>query len=163
MTDDAVTSRSRISRATRDRLDDILRLLAIQLREHHVDIPDDHLRAAIQGVLDDPDRGFVLVQEMDGRCVGVAYVSFIWALEHGGHSAWLEEIFVEPELRAGGLGTQLLHAVLDECAANGCAAIDLEIDADHERVFSLYDRHGFASLPRRRLVRRLHTARPPRP
>ena len=34
-------------------------------------------------------------------------------------------------------------------------ALDLEIDAGHERVRSLYGRHGFEELPRRRLVRRL--------
>ncbi|HWM29431.1 MAG TPA: GNAT family N-acetyltransferase, partial [Woeseiaceae bacterium] len=85
-------------------------------------------------------------------------VSFVWALEHGGFSAWLEELYVEPELRAGGIGTSLLHAVLAECGSLGCAALDLEIDADHERVRGLYERNGFTALPRRRVVKRLRDA-----
>lgn len=141
--------------ATADHLGDIVRLLAIQLHEHQVELEHAQLEAAVRGVLEDPSRGFVLVLELDGRCVGAAYVSFIWALEHGGHSAWLEEIYVEPAQREAGLGTEFLRAVIAECAARGCAALDLEIDVDHERVRSLYRRHGFDELPRRRLVRRL--------
>jgi len=141
--------------ATASHLGDIVRLLALQLHEHRVAIEHARLEAAVRGVLEDPSRGFFLVLELDGRCVGAAYVSFIWALEHGGHSAWLDEIYVEPAQREAGLGTEFLRAVLAECEARGCAALDLEIDTEHERVRSLYRRHGFEELPRRRLVRPL--------
>lgn len=93
--------------------------------------------------------------ELTHEGVGAAYVSYVWALEHGGHSGWLEELYVEPAHRGTGLGTTLLDAVLAQCAADGCAALDLEIDADHERVRPLYRRRGFAELPRRRMVKRL--------
>jgi ribosomal protein S18 acetylase RimI-like enzyme len=125
----------------------------VQLREHHVEISAAALTQAVRGVLEDSNRGFFLVLELDGQCIGVAYVSFVWALEHGGRSAWLEELYVSPEHREGGLGTMLLRAVLAECESCRCAAVDLEIDADHERVRALYERHGFTALPRRRLVR----------
>lgn len=144
-----------IRRAGPEHAPDICRLLADQLAEHHVVIARDDLAAAVAGVLDVPRRGFFLVAEQDGQCIGVAYVSFIWALEHGGQAAWLEELYVLPERRAGGTGTRLLEAVIESARAAGCAALDLEIDADHERVGSLYARHGFATLPRRRVVRRL--------
>jgi len=140
--------------ATAGHVGEIVRLLAIQLHEHRVALEHARLEAAVRGVLENPSRGFFLVLELDGRCVGAAYVSFIWALEHGGHSAWLEEIYVDPALRDAGLGTRFLRDVLAECEARGCAALDLEIDAGHERVRSLYRRHGFDELPRRRLVRR---------
>jgi len=146
---------ARTVRATADQLGEIVRLLAIQLREHHVELEHARLEAAVRGVMEDSSRGFFLVLELDGRCVGAAYVSFIWALEHGGQSAWLEEIYVEPAERGAGLGTVFLRAVMAECASRGCAPLDLEIDADHERVRSLYRRHGFEELPRRRLVKRL--------
>lgn len=137
----------------------ITRLLAVQLAEHHVAIPDTELAAAIDGVIRVPGRGFFLVASHDGdaddTCIGVAFVSFIWTLEHGGHSGWLEELYVTPEHRTGGVGTQLLEAVLAEATAAGCAALDLEIDSGHERVGSLYRRHGFTDLPRRRVVKLL--------
>lgn len=141
--------------ATVDHLGDIIRLLAVQLSEHQIELDSGRLEAAVRGVMEDPTRGFFMVLQVDARTVGAAYVSFIWALEHGGHSAWLEEIFIDPAYRENGLGTRFLQAVMAECAARGCAALDLEIDAAHERVRSLYHRHGFEELPRRRLVRRL--------
>ena len=140
--------------ATVDHLGDIVRLLAIQLSEHQIDLDSGRLAAAVRGVLEDPALGFFMVLQVDARIVGAAYVSFIWALEHGGHSAWLEEIFIDPACRERGLGTRFLQAVIAECEARGCAALDLEIDAGHERARSLYRRHGFEELPRRRLVRR---------
>lgn len=147
-----------IRRATVADAAELQRLLAVQLTEHHVHIDATRLAAAIHGVLDDSDLGFFLVAGEAGRATGVAYVSFIWALEHGGRAAWLEELYVEPARRESGLGTQLLEAVLDECRQAGCAALDLEIDADHERVWSLYQRQGFRPLPRRRIVRTLRHA-----
>lgn len=151
-------TRTVIRRAGPGHAADIRRLLAVQLAEHHIDISDDDLAAAIQGVIDVPKRGFFLLALQDGHCIGVAYVSFVWALEHGGQAGWLEELYVAPEHRSGGVGTALLEGVLATAAASGCAALDLEIDADHERVRSLYARHGFTALPRSRVVKKLPKA-----
>lgn len=151
----AAASRARVVVAGPEHAADVLRLLAIQLREHRIELEPARLEATFQGVLADPSRGLFLVLELDGRRIGAAYVSFIWALEHGGQSAWLEELYVEPACRGTGLGTAFLQEVLDECAARGCAALDLEIDVEHERVRSLYLRNGFDELPRGRMVRRL--------
>jgi GNAT superfamily N-acetyltransferase len=144
-----------IRRAGLEHAAGICRLLGVQLAEHHIDISSDALASSVAGVLDVPTRGFFLVAIRDGVCVGVAYVSFIWALEHGGQAGWLEELYVVPEHRTGGIGTQLLEAVIAAALAAGCAALDLEIDSDHERVRSLYARHGFTALPRSRVVKKL--------
>jgi GNAT superfamily N-acetyltransferase len=144
-----------IQRASSEHFGDILRLLSIQLQEHHVDMSEAKLKVAVRDVIENPDRGLILVALLDRRCAGVAYVSFIWTLEHGGCSAWLEELYVDPDLRNAGIGTALLRAVLAECEHFGCAAVDLEIDAEHEKVRTLYERHEFEALPRRRLVKRL--------
>ena len=144
-----------IRRAGPEDAADIQRLLAVQLAEHHIDISAEELANSINGVLDVPKRGFFLIALRDGLCIGVAFVSFIWTLEHGGHSGWLEELYVVPEHRASGVGTQLLEAVIATAGAAGCAALDLEIDSDHDRVRSLYERHGFTALPRNRVVRKL--------
>lgn len=144
-----------IRRAGPEHAADIRRLLAAQLGEHGIGIGSGALADAIDGVIDVPKRGFFLVALLDGTCVGVAYVSFIWALEHGGHAGWLEELYVVPEHRQGGVGTRLLEAVIAAADAAGCAALDLEIDSAHERVRSLYERHGFTALPRSRVVKKL--------
>jgi GNAT superfamily N-acetyltransferase len=141
-----------IDAATAADLDTVVELLCAQLEEHHIDTPRPAVASAIEGLLAVPARGFVLLAR---PALGVAYVSYIWALEHGGLSAWLEELYVVPAERDRGLGTALLAAVIARCRAAGCAALDLEITEDHARAARLYARHGFAALPRARWVRRL--------
>ena len=97
----------------------------------------------------------LLVARDGDAVVGVAYVSFVWALEHGGLSAWLEELYVLPALRGQGVGGRLLDQVLALARARGCAAVDLEVEAEHARSASLYARAGFRAHARARWVRPL--------
>ena len=148
----------------------VLALLRTQLREHHVTTPARLLGAALDGVMRAPERGAILVAICGRRAVGFAALSFMWPLEHGGRSAWLEELYVEPAHRDGGIGTALLRAAREAAVAAGARAIDLEVDRDHARAARLYERHGFVPLPRERWVlalpgapARTHAARRQRP
>ena len=128
-------------------------LLAAQLEEH--DIPTDPLDAALEGALADPSRALVLLAESDGLPIGVAYLSFTWTLEHGGKSAWLEELYVAPPHRGAGIGKKLLEAALSEATTQGCLALDLEVETTHARAANLYRRAGFHPHTRSRWVKKL--------
>ena len=135
--------------------DAVLRLLRAQFEEHAITTPDDALGAGIDYLLAHPDAGRILVAARDRVVVAVAAVTFTRGLEHGGRSAWLEELYVEPSVRNAGIGTALLRAACEVALASGAVAIDLEVDAAHERAARLYARAGFRALPRTRWVRRL--------
>jgi ribosomal protein S18 acetylase RimI-like enzyme len=98
-------------------------------------------------------RGFLMLARDGGRVVGVAYVATILSAEHCGLVAWLEELYVTPDCRQRGIGTALVTAILEQARNAGIAAIDLEIDAGHKRVISLYQRLGFRRLERSRWVK----------
>jgi ribosomal protein S18 acetylase RimI-like enzyme len=49
----------------------------------------------------------------------------------------------------------LVAGVLERARARGMVAVDLEIDADHRRAASLYERSGFHRLERSRWTRKL--------
>jgi len=141
--------------ATEADRDVVLRLLLAQFEEHRIGTPADAVGAGIDHLLGHAEAGRILVAVRDGIVVGVAAVTFTRGLEHGGRSAWLEELYVEPAARNAGIGTVLLGAACDVALAAGAVAVDLEVDADHERAARLYARAGFRSLPRTRWVRRL--------
>ncbi len=142
-----------IEPATPADTDAVVELLCAQLAEHDLATPRAAVAHAVAGMLAGPTPpGFILVARIDDALVGVAYVSFIWALEHGGRSAWLEELYVVPAERERGVGTALLAAVIAGARAAGCAALDLEVTADHTRAARLYARTGFTALPRARWV-----------
>jgi GNAT superfamily N-acetyltransferase len=144
-----------VSSATRAELAEVVALLHTQLVEHAISTQGDVLERAVAGMLERPDRGVILVARDGGAVVGVAWVSFTWSCEHGGQTAWLEELYVVPALRGRGLGRAMLLEAEARARAAGCAAVDLEVDAEHTRAARLYQREGFSPLPRARWVKPL--------
>jgi GNAT superfamily N-acetyltransferase len=133
----------------------LVALLGRQLADHSVRPTEAALAEAVDGLLRHPARGRLLVAEREGAVVGVAALSFVWTLEHGGRSAWLDELFVEPAHRGSGIGTALLDAAIRAARSAGARAIDLEIESGHERARALYERAGFARHARERWMRAL--------
>jgi GNAT superfamily N-acetyltransferase len=134
---------------------DVIRLLSQQLAEHDITLAAESLAYAVRGFFEDPRRGRILVARRDERVVGVAVLSYTWTLEHGGQACWLDELYVEPELRTHGIGTTLLRAAIELVKADGRIAMDLEVEASHARVMSLYRREGFEQHSRTRFFRKL--------
>ncbi|HEY5597106.1 MAG TPA: GNAT family N-acetyltransferase, partial [Candidatus Bipolaricaulota bacterium] len=112
----------------------LLQLLLAQFDEHDIAIAPVKLEQAIDGPLKDPSRGLFLLALVNGEAVGVAYLAFTWALEHGGKSAWLEELYVRPEQRQQGVGQAMLDAVCRMAKEHGCAAVDLEVEQAQSRA-----------------------------
>ena len=135
--------------------DEVLALLVAQLRDHESALAETGIAAALDGMLDRPERGAVLVATLDGRIVGIAALSTMWTLEHGGQAVWLDELYDEPAQRGLGIGRALLAAAYDTAREYGAGTVDLEVVAGHERAGALYEREGFERLPRTRWIRRL--------
>jgi GNAT superfamily N-acetyltransferase len=133
----------------------ILQLLNTQLREHGIELTDQALQRATQGLIEDRALGRILTARLDGELVGVAVISFLWTLEHGGAAAWLDEVYVEPARRRDGIGRKLVEAAMQVARDSGCIALDLEVDAGHEAAERLYERMGFRRHRRVRWVRML--------
>jgi GNAT superfamily N-acetyltransferase len=131
----------------------ILQLLGTQLQEHGIVLTEQALQRATQGLIEDRRFGRILTARLDGELVGVAVISFLWTLEHGGPAAWLDEVYVEPARRGAGIGRKLVEAAMQVARDSGCIALDLEVDAGHEAAERLYERMGFR---RHRRVRWVH-------
>ncbi|WP_426566055.1 GNAT family N-acetyltransferase [Angustibacter sp. McL0619] len=102
---------------------DILRLIK-ELAEyekslHHVQSTEEHLRASLFPADGAPGASALVaeVTDEDGskRLVGMAvwYVTFsTWTSRHG---IWLEDLFVQPQVRGQGLGRQFLTELAKIC------------------------------------------------
>ncbi|MBV8417251.1 MAG: GNAT family N-acetyltransferase [Verrucomicrobia bacterium] len=88
-----------------------------------------------------------------GSVIGAAYASSLLSFEHGGVSGWLEELYVLPRWRDQRIGSQLLAAVIAHAKGLGWRALDLEVDATHQRAIPLYIRHEFHPRSRSRFYR----------
>ena len=100
-------------------------------------IIEETWRRLIDGV---PDFhiGLVAVGD-DDRPVGIAHVLFHRSTWTTGHYCYLEDLFVEPTLRARGVGRALIEAVYREADARGCARTYWLTQEFNYRARGLYD------------------------
>jgi GNAT superfamily N-acetyltransferase len=139
-----------------EKLDAVVALFEAQLREHEITTSRDDLRMVIWTVIADQRHGFMFeASALDGRPIAVAYASSLLSLEHGGVSGWLEELYVLPRWRNRGIGSRLVAEVIVHARELGWRALDLEVEASHQRVISLYVRHEFRPHSRSRFYRML--------
>jgi ribosomal protein S18 acetylase RimI-like enzyme len=87
-------------------------------REARPEPVEDSLAAA----LTDPDH-LVLVGTIDGTVVGYA-VARLEELRDGGVLGVLEDVYVEPEARAVGVGEALMDEVVAWCRFRDCVGVD---------------------------------------
>ena len=151
-------SMATIERVTTATCAEAIPLVAQQLEDHSIPLASDDLRHALLGLVDSAERGAVLLAREADAAVGVAVMSYVWSLEHGGLSAWLDELFVLPEFRNAGLGRALLDHAMTIARDHGCIGFDLEVARGHERADHLYERAEFHRLDRARWARKLAPA-----
>lgn len=70
--------------------------------------------------------------------IGLAAISYAWTLEHGGKSAWLDELYVLPEHRSRGIGNALLEKVIEKVRMEGYSAIELESEEGPRNAARFY-------------------------
>jgi GNAT superfamily N-acetyltransferase len=92
------------------------------------------------------------IAELDGRTAGYVLLAHTYSNEAGGPVVWIEEIYVKPELRGGGLGMRLLRFVEQEYAGRA-ARIRLEVDRANAGAKRLYAGSGYSELPYDQMVR----------
>jgi len=92
----------------------------------------------------DPKFGAVIA-EQGGRPVGFALYTFNYSTWTGARGMFIEDIWVEPEVRRGGVARALIAALARDCAANGFKRIDLHV-LDWNRARGFYERVGFVQM-----------------
>ncbi|MEO1242943.1 MAG: GNAT family N-acetyltransferase [Pseudomonadota bacterium] len=106
-------------------------------REHLTVTPD---RLAQTGVGENRQwRGFVA--EADGVLVGYATYTQDFHIWSGSPRFSLDDIYVRPENRSGGLGEKLMRRVFDEAQEAG-AYVSWTVLPDNERAIAFYQRLG---------------------
>jgi ribosomal protein S18 acetylase RimI-like enzyme len=144
-----------VERATLADREILIDLTHRQFIEHEIMYTAEILDSAIEEMLAKEGLGILLIAIENSQVIGFAVISFSWTLEHGGKSAWLDELYVLPEYRGRGVGSMLVGKVIEAAKKEGCKAIDLEVEEDHRRAERLYERKGFERLTRSRWAKSL--------
>ena len=104
---------------------DILRLIhalaAYEREPDAVEVTADDLRSHLFA---DHPRVFAHLAEQDGQVVGIAVWFLNFSTWTGRHGIYLEDLFVDPSMRSGGVGRGLVRALAAEAEARGCARLE---------------------------------------
>lgn len=126
----------------------LLGLMADYYAESGYVLDRPRAEAAFTSLLADPRLGRVWLIEQDQAAVGYIVVTFVFAMEHGGMAAWVDDLYVEPSARGTGLGTAALAAVRQSCAGLGVRAIAVEVARDNVVAQAVYRSAGLEPIDR---------------
>ena len=103
--------------------------------------------AAFEVLLARPALGRIWMVEQSGAAAGYIVVTFVFAMEHGGLAAVVDDFYVCPNARGAGLGKAALAAVRRACEDLGVRAMRVEVGVDNDRARAVYRSAGFEVLP----------------
>jgi ribosomal protein S18 acetylase RimI-like enzyme len=141
--------------ATLDDLPQLLRMHRAFYEEEGYPYRSDMFERALRDILTNPLLGRVLIIGADAaQFAGYFIVAFGFSVEFGGRDAFLDELYVAPEARGKGLGTEAIEVAERVCRENGIRALHLEVEFTNESAKRLYARRGFDEHTRQLMTKR---------
>jgi len=92
-------------------------------------------------------RVFALLAEVDGTVVGMAIYFVSFSTWTGRHGLYLEDLFVEPAHRSGGIGRALMRALATRAVELGYRRLEWAVLDWNEPAVSFYRALGAVPLP----------------
>lgn len=118
-------------------------------------VPDSHKEAMWAELMRSEDYAQCFFIEKNGEVAGFLLMAYTFSQESGGKVAWIEEIFINPEYRSQGLGTEFFEFIKKEIEPT-CSRIRLEVEEDNVRAKKLYSSLGYEILPYQQMVKELY-------
>jgi len=115
------------------------------LKFYKTELSDEQSELTWQRLLDPNFNLHCLVAEVDGVIQGITHYSFqnsTWAPKN---YCYLEDLYVEPTFRGGGIGRLLIDGVKSIANAAGSSRLYWNTDATNETARKLYDSYVMES------------------
>ena len=125
------------------------RLLSEQLVEHR--LPALGVDRGLDRALAPGSPAWLWLAEREARPVAILLANPIVSVEKGGLVLWIEELYVVPQARRGGIARALFAQVREEARRIGVRAIELEVVPTQAAALALYASLGFEEVRRQRL------------
>jgi len=95
----------------------------------------------------------VLLAEVDNCAIAFALFFYTYSSFLAKPSIWLDDLFVQPQMRGQGVGTALLKHLATLATENDCGRIEWTVNANNERGIAFYQKQGAQILHNLRLCR----------
>jgi GNAT superfamily N-acetyltransferase len=127
-----------------DDLDDLMPLVRAYCDFYAVAPPERALRALSTALLEAPDLDGVqlIARTPDGTAVGFATIFWSWSTLSAARIGVMNDIYVDPAARRGGVGAALIAACRERCVERGARWLSWQTAADNIPAQALYERMG---------------------
>ncbi len=125
---------------------DVADILALMRAFYAIDAyPFDEAiaHAALLRLIREPSLGGIWLMCTEDHLAGYVVLTLGYSLEFHGRDAFVDELYVVPEYRHRGVGTQALRFVEEQCHALGVHALHLEVEQGNTVAQRLYRGLGF--------------------
>jgi len=95
-----------------------------------------------QTLFGDRHFAYVLLAEAEASTIGFALYYFRYSSFAGQPSIWLDDLFINPEMRNYGVGTLLMNELLQIAKNNSCSHLAWTADARNMQGLRFYKRLG---------------------
>ena len=110
-------------------------------------LDEERARTGFEALLADARLGRVWLIEPRAEAVaGYIVISFVFAMEHGGVAAVVDDFYVRPEARGQGVGRAALAAARLACLDLGVRAMRVEVGVNNLVAQAVYRGAGFEPL-----------------
>jgi GNAT superfamily N-acetyltransferase len=125
-------------------LPDLLPLMRGYCDFYEVAPSDEALLAMSRELIADPDKeGLQLIARDDsGRAVGFATIFWTWSTLSASRIGVMNDLFVHPDARGGGIADALIDACAERCRERGATSLEWTTARDNHRAQQVYDRVG---------------------
>ena len=121
----------------------LMELIKAYYRFDEIPFHPGKIRPSLEALLRDASLGRIWIIQ-DGRtAVGYVVVTFGYDLEFGGRVATITDLYLRPEYRRQGLGTNALKGVERELRRSRVKTLELQVTGANKSVLAFYRKNGF--------------------
>ena len=112
-------------------------------------------RDAAQRLCESAELGALWMIDVSDEPVGYLVVTFGFSMEYRGRDAFIDDLYLRPDARGQGIGTQAIATAEAFCRAHDVHALHLEVEGEKLGARRLYERSGFVANDRALMTKRL--------
>lgn len=127
----------------------------LYLEDSNVSHVQPNVQVSCQELRAKPDKGQVVIFDIDGQVAGYAILIFFWSNEFGGDIIEIDELYVDEIYRRSGVGTKFFAWLADTFGKN-CAGLSLQVSEQNHAALNFYQKLGFEPSRNRHLIK-VHT------
>ena len=111
----------------------------------HIQLDMERLLLGVNGLFDEPSRGFYLVAESEGEIVGQLMITFEWSDWRNGVFWWIQSVYVHKEFRAQKVFRSLYNKVVSMAKDEGnVCGIRLYVEKENDLAHDVYNKLGMS-------------------